>query len=199
MGKSLGNDVQPSHIIDEYGVDAFRYYFLRYIPSYGDGDYSPDRFLAAYNNELANELGNSVQRTAAMITQYQNGIIGNVPEAKHDQAQYIEAIEKCQFDRALDHIWEQVRGLNQYIDEEKPWTISKTGDKDHLSEVLAYQVSCLLEIANMLSPFLPETAQKIRYIFEEGIIRPTKTTLFPRKEIVPKSNSPVVEKPDGKN
>ncbi len=182
MSKTLGNVIKPNQIIDEFGVDAFRYYFLRHIPSYTDGDFNQDRFLAAYNNELANELGNSVQRTAAMITQYQNGIIGNVPEAEHDQAQYADAIEKCQFDRALDDVWGQVRGLNQYIEEEKPWAISKTGDKDHLSEVLAYQVSCLLEIANMLSPFLPETAQKIRYIFEEGIIRPTKTTLFPRKE-----------------
>ncbi len=186
MSKSLGNDVKPSQIIEEFGVDAFRYYFLRHIPSYGDGDYNPERFLAAYNNELANELGNSMQRTAAMITQYQNGIIGNVPEAEHDQALYREAIENCQFDRALDDVWEQVRGLNQFIDEEKPWSINKAGDKDHLSEVLAYQVSCLLEIANMLSPFMPETAQKIRYVFEEGVIRPTKTTLFPRKDTLKK-------------
>lgn len=197
MSKSLGNSVSPTDIINKYGTDAFRYYLLRHIPSYDDGDFSHDLLLAAYNNELANELGNCVQRTVAMITQYQNGIIGNIPEAEHDQAQYIEALENCQFDRALDDVWEQVRGLNQYIDEQKPWAINKTGDKDHLSEVLAYQVSCLLEIANMLSPFMPETAQKIRYVFEEGVVRPTKTTLFPRKEVVPKSKTPEVEKSDG--
>ncbi len=182
MSKSLGNSVSPDEIIKEYGADAFRYYLLRHIPSYEDGDFSHDLILAAYNNELANELGNAVQRTAAMITQYQGGIIGLIPEAEHDQAQYKEALEICRFDRALDEVWEQVRGLNQYIEEQKPWVIAKSDDKDHLREVLAYQASCLLEIANMLSPFMPETAQKIRHVFEEGVIRKSETTLFPKKE-----------------
>jgi methionyl-tRNA synthetase len=115
MSKSLGNSVAPSDVIDKYGTDAFRYYLLRHIPSYADGEFSWDRLHAAYNNELANELGNVVQRTAAMITQYQNGIIGQTPEAEHDQAGYLEALEICHFDRALDEVWEQVRGLNQYI------------------------------------------------------------------------------------
>lgn len=187
MSKTLGNVIKPQDIIDEYGTDAFRYYFLRHMPSYDDGDFSHARFLAAYNGELANELGNSVQRTAAMITQYQGGITGQSPEAEHDQAQYWEAIENCRFDRALDEVWEQVRGLNQYIDEQKPWVIAKTDDKDHLREILAYQVSCLLEIAELLSPFMPETAQKIRYTFEEGVIRQSKTTLFPKKELASKA------------
>ena len=83
MSKTLGNVIHPRQIIDEYGVDAFRYYFLRHIPSYEDGDFNWDRLHAAYNNELANELGNAVQRTAAMITQYQKGVIGSMPEAEH--------------------------------------------------------------------------------------------------------------------
>ncbi|HSX23945.1 MAG TPA: methionine--tRNA ligase, partial [Candidatus Saccharimonadales bacterium] len=153
MSKSLGNSVAPAELIAQFGTDAFRYFLLRHIPSYEDGEFSWDRLLAAYNNELANELGNGVQRTAAMITQYQDSIIGQTPEAEHDQAQYFEAIENCRFDRALDEVWEQVRGLNQYIDEQKPWEVNKAGDKDHLREVLAYQVSCLLEIAELLSPF----------------------------------------------
>lgn len=187
MSKSLGNSVSPDEIIKTYGTDAFRYYLLRHMPSYDDGEFSNDRMLKAYNNELANELGNAVQRTAAMITQYQDGVIGKAPESEHDQAGYWESIENCRFDQALDEVWDQVRGLNQYIEETKPWAINKAGDKEHLAEVLAYQVSCLLEIAEMLSPFMPETAQKIRYVFEEGIIRPTKTTLFPRKEIAKKA------------
>lgn len=182
MSKSLGNSVSPTEVIEKYGTDAFRYYLLRHIPSYEDGEFSWDRLHAAYNNELANELGNGVQRTVAMIQQYQNGIIGLVPDAEHDQAQYIEALENCRFDRALDEVWEQVRGLNQYVDEEKPWVINKAGDKEHLREVLAYQVSCLLEIADMLEPFMPETAQKINTIFGEGVIRPSATTLFPHKD-----------------
>ena len=182
MSKSIGNVVAPSEILEKYGVDPFRYYLLRHIPSYDDGDFSWDSFEAAYNNELANELGNAVQRTLAMILKYQNGIIGEIPSATHDIAQYLDALSQCRFDRALDEVWEQVRGINQYIDEEKPWAIAKTGDKDHLREVLAYQASCLLEIADLLEPFMPDTALKIHNIFNEGIVRPMATTLFPKEE-----------------
>lgn len=182
MSKSLGNVVSPDEIVKKYSTDVFRYYMLRHIPSYDDGDFSWDQLAAVYNNELANELGNAVQRTAAMVTQYQDGIIGEVPPANHDNAAYWSAIEACKFDRALDDVWEQVRGLNQYIEQEKPWSIAKTNDKEHLQEVLAYQVSCLIEIADLLEPFMPETAASIKHVFEEGVIRPIKGTLFPRHE-----------------
>lgn len=182
MSKSLGNGIQPAEIINKYGTDAFRYFFLRHVPSYNDGDFSWELFDNAYNNELANELGNAVQRTAAMIQKYQDGIIGQIPEASHDSEPIVRAIEICRFDRALDEIWDQVRGLNQYIDEEKPWAIAKAGDEDHLREVLAYQVSCLLEIAELLSPFLPETSERIKSVFIEGVIRPLEGTLFPKQE-----------------
>ena len=185
MSKTLGNVIHPKQIIDEYGVDAYRYYFLRHVSSYEDGDFSWEKLHNAYNNELGNELGNAVQRTAAMINQYQNGLIGDIPPAEHDVAQYWQAMENCRFDRALDETWEQVRGLNQYIEETKPWSIHKTGDADHLKDVLAYQVSCLLEIADLLQPFMPETALKIRHMFEDGVIRPIEGTLFPRKETSP--------------
>lgn len=182
MSKSRGNVVAPKEVIDKYGAEAFRYYFLRHIPSYEDGDFSWEKIEAAYNNELANELGNAVQRTAAMIMKYQNGLIGDTPPAQHDTTPIHEAVEQCRFDRALDEIWEQVRGLNQYIDETKPWEIAKTDDKDHLREVLAYQASSLLEIADLLEPFLPDTAVKIRNVFDSGVIRPTTETLFPKFE-----------------
>lgn len=183
MSKSIGNVVAPGDIVEKYGTDAFRYYFLRHIPSYDDGDFSWETFEAAYNNELANELGNAVQRTAVMIQKYQQGLIGDMPASEHDTAGYREAIEACRFDRALDEVWEQVRGLNQYIDEEKPWEIAKAGDSDHLREVLAYQASCLLEIADLLEPFMPESAVRIRTVFAEGVIRPTNGTLFPKKDL----------------
>lgn len=183
MSKSIGNVVSPLEIIGKYGTDAFRYYFLRHVPSYNDGDFSWELFDKSYNNELANELGNAVQRTAAMITKYQNGIIGEIPEASHDSAPIGVAIEDCRFDKALDLIWDQVRGLNQYIDEEKPWMIAKNNDEDHLRDVLAYQASCLLEIAELLRPFLPQTAEKIRDVFVEGIVRPIEGTLFPKQDV----------------
>jgi len=182
MSKSIGNVVAPSEIVEKYGADAFRYFFLRHIPSYNDGDFSWELFEKAYNNELANELGNAVQRTSAMIMKYQNGIIGQIPEASHDSAPVSRAMEDCRFDRAFDEIWEQVRGLNQYIDEEKPWQIAKENDEQHLQEVLAYQVSCLLEIADLLTPLLPQTAEKIKHVFEKGVIQPSEGTLFPKHD-----------------
>jgi methionyl-tRNA synthetase len=182
MSKSLGNVVTPGEILATYPADVLRYYFLRHIPSYDDGNFSWQRLGDSYNNELANELGNAVQRTLAMVQKYQAGVIGAVPPPTHDRAQYDKAIEDCKFDRALDMVWEKVRGLNQYVDEQKPWAIAKTGDAEHLREVLAYQVGSLLEIAELLEPFMPDTATRIRTIFETGKIVATAETLFPRIE-----------------
>jgi methionyl-tRNA synthetase len=181
MSKSLGNVVAPSDLLAKYSADAVRYYLLRHIPSYGDGEFSWQKLQDAYNTELANELGNAVQRTAVMINKYQDGIIGNVPPAEHDIAEYEKAMEDCRFDKALEEVWEQVRGINKYIEEQKPWEIAKT-DSEHLKEVLAYQVSALLQIADLLEPFMPGSAQKIQGIFNEGVIRPIEGTLFPKKE-----------------
>jgi methionyl-tRNA synthetase len=180
MSKSIGNVIEPKEIINKYGLDALRYYFLRHIPSYGDGDFSWRRLDEVYNNELANELGNGVGRVAAMIIKYQEGIIGNIPNAEHDSHEYIVAINECRFDKALEEVWNQVRGLNQYIDIVKPWQIAKENDKEHLREVLANCVSNILEIATLLAPFMPDTATKIANTFKDGIIRSLDGTLFPR-------------------
>jgi methionyl-tRNA synthetase len=182
MSKSLGNTVSPFDVINKYSSDVFRYYFLRHIPSYEDGDFSWEKLDAAYNSELANELGNALQRTAAMINKYQDGVIGTTPEPEHDIAEYKQALATCHFDRALDEVWEQVRGINQYIDAEKPWAIAKVGDTDHLREVLAYQVGALLEIAELLEPFMPTTARRIKAVFETGIVKPIEGTLFPKHD-----------------
>lgn len=182
MSKSLGNVVHPKDVVDKYGVDVFRYFFLRHIPSHEDGDFSWKRLHEAYNNELGNELGNLVQRTAAMINKYQSGVIGEIPPPNHDLATFEQALADCKFDRALDEVWEHIRGLNQYIEEQKPWQIAKSEDKDHLQEVLAYQVGSLLQIAKVLEPFMPATSQKIQAVFETGTVQLSETTLFPRIE-----------------
>lgn len=182
MSKTLGNVVAPKDVVEKFGVDAFRYFFLRHIPSYEDGDFSWKKLEEAYNSELADQLGNAVSRTAAMITKYLKGIVGDIPAPKHDIGSYQRAMDACRFDRALEVVWEQVRGLNQYIDETKPWEIVKTGDEVHMREVLAYMAASLLEIADLLLPFLPETAAKIQGVFGTGILKPLPGSLFPKHE-----------------
>lgn len=183
MSKTLGNVVAPKDIVDKYGADAFRYYFLRHIPSYEDGDFSWEKLETAYNSELADQLGNAVSRTAAMITKYQNGVIGDIPAPEHDIDSYRRAIEDYHFDRALDVVWEQVKGFNQFVDESKPWEIAKTNDAEHLREVLAHMAANLLEIATLLYPFMPDTSAKIQELFGSGILRPLEGSLFPKHEV----------------
>ena len=187
MSKSLGNSILPNEIIDKYSSDVFRYYFMRHIPSYSDGDFSWNRIEEVYNAELANELGNAVQRTVAMINRYEDGVFGRMPEVGYDTSAYHQALDECRFDRALEEVWERVRGLNQYIEEHKPWEIAKTKDQAHLRSVLAYQAAYLLVIADLLDPFMPQTASKIKYIFNKGVIRKVEGTLFPRSDLSAKS------------
>ncbi len=182
MSKTLGNVVAPKDIVAKYGADCFRYFFLRHISSYEDGDFSWERLEASYNNELADQLGNAVSRTAAMIAKYQKGLIGDIPAAEHDVGPYRRALESCRFDHALDEVWEQVKGLNQYIEESKPWELVKTGDEDHMREVLAYMVGALLEIAELLVPFMPEAAAKIQQIFSSGILKEMPAPMFPKHD-----------------
>ncbi len=182
VSKSLGNVIHPVEAVEKYGVDALRYYMLRHVPSYSDGDFSWELLAAAYNGELANELGNAVSRTAAMIRKYQQGAIGDIPAARHDTAEFDKAIDTCRLDQALEVIWRQIKGLNKFIDEEKPWVIAKGEDKDHLAEVLAAMVGDLLEIASMLEPFLPHTASKIKAVFGSGVVRDLEQPLFPRTD-----------------
>ena len=182
MSKTLGNVIDPVDVINKYGVDAFRYYLARHISSYEDGDFTWEKYDDVYNNELANELGNAVSRVAAMVMKYQDGVIGEVPQAGHDTGPYHEALSVCRFDKALEEVWEQVRGLNQYIEEEKPWQVAKENDAEHLQEVLAYMCGALLEIASLLVPFMPDTAEKIEHVFSDGIVRPLDGPLFPKTD-----------------
>lgn len=181
MSKSVGNVVAPLDIIGTYGVDAFRYYFLRHVPTIEDGDFTWEKFENAYNNELGNELGNLVQRVAAMINRYQDGVIGDLPRPEHDSGSYHDEIAKLRLDRALDEVWVMIRNLNVYLEEVKPWQIAKKPeDAEHLQEVLAYAAGSLQQIADLLWPFLPTTAQTITHIFEGGTVKPYEGVLFPK-------------------
>jgi methionyl-tRNA synthetase len=196
QSKTLGNGVDPIQIIDEYGVDAFRYFFSRHIPTLDDGDFTWEKFENSYNTELANDLGNLIQRVASMITRYQAGVIGETPQGEHDMSAYHEAMEGLEFDKAIDEVWLMVRSLNQYIENVKPWEIAKKIGKDteaeaHLSEVLAYTAGALLQIGDLLVPFLPITADRIHKTFESGTIIATEGVLFPKiYKHTPNPNTP---------
>ncbi len=186
MSKSVGNVVDPMEIIENYGVDAFRYFFSRHIPTQEDGDFTWEKFEHAYNDELGNDLGNLVQRVTAMLRRYQSGVIGDAPAAKHDMEPYHSAMAALAFDRAVDETWVNVRALNQYIDQVKPWEIAKNREKDtdaeaHLTEVLAYAASTLMQIADMLEPFMPGTATAMNDLFKTGVVPEQSDPLFPKK------------------
>lgn len=185
MSKSVGNVVDPNEVIDQYGVDAFRYFFSRHIPTQDDGDFTWEKFETAYNTELGNDLGNLVQRVAAMITRYQSGVIGDAPQTEHDMGPYREAMSSLNFNIALDHVWENVRSLNQYLEQVKPWEVAKNreADKDaeeHLTEILATAVGTLMQIADLLVPFMPHTADVIHKTFESGVVTPQDGVMFPK-------------------
>ena len=185
MSKSLGNVVDPTEILQNYGVDAYRYYFLRYIPTQDDGDFTWERFEAAYNGELGNDLGNLVQRVVAMTLKYQAGVVDELPPNRHDMGPYREAMEAFEFNRALDEVWVMVRSLNQYIDRVKPWEVAKKRETDpeaeaHLAEILSHAAGTLLQIADLLAPFLPETARTIKVAFSSGVVPNEFQPLFPK-------------------
>ncbi len=185
MSKSLGNVVGPEEIVKEYGVDAFRYYFSRHIPTLDDGDFTWEKFENAYNNELGNELGNLVQRVASMVTRYQDGVIGDLPQPEHDTQIYHEHMNALHFNKALDAVWITVRSLNGYIERVRPWEVAGQRGKDadaegHLGEILAYAAGNLLQIADLITPFLPHTAQVIKDTFETGVIKQAEGILFPK-------------------
>lgn len=181
ISKSLGNAIDPVDLVQKYGLDSLRYYLLREIPLGSDGDFSADRFETLYTTELANDLGNLVQRTASMIVKYLDGQTGPVEAHSHDASAVFDAIGHFQMDRALSEIWQTIRGLNQLIEEEKPWVLAKT-DQAHLKEILLHLVADLLQVAELLLPFLPETAGKISATFADGRVNLKVGLLFPKLE-----------------
>ena len=185
ISKSTGNGIDPGEIIDTYGLDAFRYYFTRHIPTQDDGDFTREKFEAAYNNELGNDLGNLVSRVAAMITRYQAGVIGELKSGEHDMTKYRDAMDNLRFDVALDEVWVSVRSLNQYLESVKPWEIAKSRQTDtdsegHLAEVLSHAAGTLLQIGDMLVPILPDSAAAIHRIFDTGVVPGDVQPLYPK-------------------
>ena len=178
MAKSVGNVVDPIEVLDSHGIDAFRYYFLRHADTFLDSDFTWEKFESAYNNELANDLGNLVQRLATLSAK--NHIaLKKVPKFKLDKT-YAEFMNKFEFSNAITYLWELIQGLNKRIDDEKPWQLAKNGETEKLEKCLTSLITDLLNVNYMLSPFLPKTSKKISEIFSAKAIEPPKTPLFPK-------------------
>ena len=179
MSKSIGNVVEPIDVIDKYGLEAFRYYFLRHVDTFADADFTWEKYDEAYNNELANDLGNLVQRLATLA--YKNNIkLSSGADVSIYSDEYDELMRGFKFSKAFDLIWGKIKDLNRRIDDEKPWNMAKQGDVVKLYSCVCGLMKDLLQVNYELAPFLPDTAKKIEKIFTGETIRPPKTPLFPK-------------------
>lgn len=173
MSKSKGNVVDPIAETKKYGVDAFRYCLLREVQFGNDGDYSTKSVVTRINSDLANDLGNLLNRTLGMYKKYFGGVItsGTERDSFDDEIENLwnetlkevnEQMDIVQFSKALEGIWKFISRLNKYIDETMPWALAKDeAKKDRLAVVMNHLVNGLYKVAVMIYPYMPESAQKI--------------------------------------
>lgn len=174
MSKSKGNVVYPEMIVERYGLDALRYYLMRAVPFGNDGVFTPEDFIGKINFDLANDLGNLLNRTVAMINKYRGG---QIPELKsgvtafdkdlEDVAantikNFEEQMDSVHFSNALDEVWKLVARSNKYIDETKPWILAKDETKkDELDSVLAHLAASLRLVVILIQPVMTHTPKEI--------------------------------------
>ncbi|MGC9002690.1 MAG: methionine--tRNA ligase [Dictyoglomus sp.] len=173
ISKSKGNRVDPHELINLYGVDALRYFLLREVPLGLDGEYSDEAFHRRYHSDLANDLGNLLNRVLTVAEKYTEG---KVPEPKEfqeedkfllqkgdDMANKVEeAMANFNPANALTYIWEVVQEANRYIDQQAPWNLASSGNKDRLNTVIYTLLEALRKISIMLYAFMPNIAEEIQ-------------------------------------
>ena len=176
MSKSKGNIIYPEQMLDRYGLDATKYYLLREFPFDQDMTVTPENFVNRYNGDLANDLGNLLNRTIGMINKYFGGSLdtsstvstefdNGLKELTLKKAKEAEeCLDNLHYSNALEKIWEIISASNKYIDETTPWVLFKSEkeeDKQKLSSVMANLVEALRIVAVLLQPFMEETSNKI--------------------------------------
>ena len=174
MSKSKGNVIYPETLVDRYGLDATRYYLLKAMPFGNDGVFSPEDFVDKVNFDLANDLGNLLNRTVAMINKYQDGVLKGENAAATDYDQDLEAtaaqafdeykdlMDKTHFADALSAIWKLISRANKYIDETTPWLLAKDETKkEELSDVMTHLAKSLRMVAAMLQPIMTHAPKEI--------------------------------------
>jgi methionyl-tRNA synthetase len=169
MSKSLGNVLDPFEVIDEFGVDALRFYLMRDVVFGGDGSVGMDAVTARYESELANDYGNLASRTIAMIRRYRDGVVPDVtvdPELAREfdglGLRVSEFLDRGEVTSALETIWERVRRCNRYVEERQPWQLAKDpASADALDQTLASLAEGVRVISVLLAPYIPESTAKL--------------------------------------